>query len=89
MDWVERTRKDRQLQWTKTESEKDLGFVTSCGWSSCNGSPKSDIEKIERLAEEVNVKSSTELLQKAALLGTAKIARQMLENWGCWVQLAL
>ena len=36
-----------------------------------------------------NVKSSIELLQKAALLGTTKVVRQVLETWGCWVQLAL
>ena len=36
-----------------------------------------------------DVKSSIELLQKAALFGTIKIVRQIiLETWGCWVELA-
>ena len=88
--WVERTGVDRQLQWIKTESEKDLELVSSCGCSSCNWRPGSDIRKIERLAGEVKGKeSSIELLQKVALLGTAKIVRHVLETWGCWVQLAL
>ena len=30
--------------------------------------------------EKLNIKSSVELLQKAALLGTAKIVRQVLET---------
>ena len=33
-------------------NEKDRELVSSCGCSSCNWSPRSDIEKIERLAEE-------------------------------------
>ena len=50
--WVERIEKDRQLQWTKTGSEKDLELVTSCGCSICNWNLSSDIKKIERLAKE-------------------------------------
>ena len=37
-------------------SEKDLEFVTSCGYSGCNWSPSSGIEKIEILAETVRSK---------------------------------
>ena len=55
-DWVERTGKDRQLRWMKTGREKDLELVSSCGCSSCNWSPRSDIKKIERLAGEVKHK---------------------------------
>ena len=66
----------------RQEVKKNLELVSSCGCSSSNWSPTSDIKKIERLAGEVNVnvKSSIELLQKAALLGTAKIVRQVLET---------
>ena len=45
--------------------------------------------KFENGLEKLNLKSSIELMQKTALLGTAKIIRKVLENWGCWVWLAL
>ena len=47
---LKKTGKDRQLQQIKTGSKKDLELVSSCGCSTCNCSPKSDIKKIERLA---------------------------------------
>ena len=56
MDRVERTGKDSQLQRIKTGSEKDLELVSSCGCSSCNWSPRSDIKKTEKLAGEVKHK---------------------------------
>ena len=37
----------------KMGSEKDLELASSRGCFSCNWSPRSNIEKIERLAEEV------------------------------------
>ena len=80
-DWVERTGKGTQLQWAKTGREKDLELVTNCGLFSCNWNPRSDIERIERLGEEV--KCRIELLQKAALLGTEKFVRQVLETRDC------
>ena len=40
----------------KTGSEKDLELVSSCGCSSCNWSPRSDIKKTEKLAGEVKHK---------------------------------
>ena len=43
-------RKGRQLQ------KEDLEIVTSCDCFSCNQSPRSDIDKIERLAQEVRCK---------------------------------
>ena len=46
-------------------------------------------KRLKDWLEKVNVKCSIELLQKAVLLGTAKILRQVLEPLGCWVQLAL
>ena len=35
---------------------KDLKLITNFGYSSCNWSPTSDIEKIERLDEEAGYK---------------------------------
>ena len=82
--WAERTGKGIQLQWYKTRSKEELEHVINCGYSIYNWCPLSDIEKIESLTKEVDVKSTTELLQKAALVGTRKIVRQVLETWGCW-----
>ena len=45
-------------------SEKDLELVTSSGCSSCNWSPRSDIEKIERLAEEARCKEQHKAFAK-------------------------
>ena len=47
------------------------------------------LKKLKDWMKKLDVKSSIDLLQKAPLLGTAKIVRQVLETWGCWVQLAL
>ena len=46
----------------KQEVKKNLELISSCGCSSCNWNPRSDIKKIERLAGEVKHK---ELLQRA------------------------
>ena len=40
-------------------------------------------KRLKDWLEKLNIKSSIELLQKAALLGTAKIVRQVLEVAGC------
>ena len=40
-------------------------------------------KRLKDWLKKLDVKSSTELLQKAALLGTAKIVRQVLETLGC------
>ena len=64
-DQVERTGKDRQLQRTKTGSEKDLELVSSCGCSSCNWSPVSGIKTITRLAEEVRCKEQYRAFAKS------------------------
>ena len=55
-DWVERKGKNRQLHRTKAGSEKDLEVVPSRSYFAWNWSPRSDIEKIERLAEEFRCK---------------------------------
>ena len=81
MDRVERTGKDRQLQRIKTGSEKDLELVSSCGCSSCNWSPGSDIKKIERLAGEVKCKDQHRPFAKSS------IAWNLEQH--CWVDLAL
>ena len=53
---VERKGKNRQLHRTKAGSEKDLEVVPSRSYFAWNWSPRSDIEKIERLAEEFRCK---------------------------------
>ena len=50
------TGKYSQLHRIKTEIDKDLELASSCGCSSCNWSPRSNIKKIERLAGEVKLK---------------------------------
>ena len=88
-DWVERTEKDRQLQRTKTGSEKDRELVSGCSCSSCDGALGVTSKRLKDWLKKLDVKSNIELLQKVALFGTAKIVRQILETWGCWVELAL
>ena len=90
-DCVERSGKNRQLQQTKTRSEKDQVWNLSqvVVVSVANGALGVTSKRLKNWLKKLDVKSSIELLQKAASLGTAKIARQVLETWGCWVQLAL
>ena len=57
----------------KEGSEKNLELGSSCGCSSCNWSPGSDIKKIERLAEKLNVKSDIELFLKQHCLELQKL----------------
>ena len=47
------------------------------------------LKRLKDWMKKLDVKSSIELLQKAALLGTAKVVRQVLETWGYRVQPAL
>ena len=69
---VERTGKNRQLQQSKTGIEKDLELVSSCGCSSCNCIPRSDIEKIERLAEEVRCQEWYRTFAKSSIAWICK-----------------
>ena len=81
---LEKTGKRRKLQWTKTGSKKDLELVFVPVVTGALG------VKSKRLKDWLlDVNSSMELLQKAALLGTTKFLRQVLETWGRWVQLVL
>ena len=47
------------------------------------------LKRLKDWMKKLDVKSSIELLQKAALLGTAKVVRQVLETSGYRVQPAL
>ena len=49
----------------------------------------SDIGKTERLAEEVRCKEQHRTFAKSSIAWNCKNLRQVLETWGCWVQLAL
>lgn len=69
-----------------TGRKEDLEPASSCDRSGCNWSPRSDVRKTERLAKEIHVTSSIGLWEKTALLGTAKIVRQVLETCSCKVQ---
>ena len=46
-------------------------------------------KRLKDWLKKLDVKSGIELLQKAALLGSAKIIRHVRGTWRCWVQLAL
>ena len=53
-------------------SKKDLELVSSCGCSSCNWSPRRDIEKTERLAEEVICKEQYRAFAKSSIAWNCK-----------------
>ena len=53
-------------------SEKDLELASSCGCSSCNWSPRSVIEKTERLAEEVRCKQYYRAFAKSSIAWNCK-----------------
>ena len=66
--WVERIEKDRQLQWTKTGSEKDLELAQVVVVPFVIGALAATSKRLKDW-----LKSSVELLRKPALLGTAKL----------------
>ena len=57
----------RQLQYTKAGSKKDLELVKSCGCSKCNRGPRSENEKIKKLAEEVRCKNQYRGFAKSSI----------------------
>ena len=56
-------------------SEKDLELAWKCSCSSCNWSPRSDIKKIERLAEENKCKEQHRAFGKSSIAWNYKICK--------------
>ena len=82
-DWVERTGNIDNYSELRREVKKIWNLSQIVVVPVVIGTQGVTSKRLKDWLKKLDVKSSIELLQKAALLGTAKIVRQVLETLGC------
>ena len=88
-DWVERTGEGRQLQRARREVKKNWNLPQVVVVPVVIGALGVKSKRSKGWLKKLDVKGIIELLLKLALLGIAKVLRQVLEIWDYWWQLAL